>query len=232
MIETGYQYVSADETVVVAEPAGSLALASDFQGRLVLSWPNQKNRMATMIIDVACAQYETIVCSLSIPVNYAYSGQAVFTNPTIKMTGGRPSVPQIQVTIGNRNGVSQNVVGSWYGAPGSLTDTGPPMLFPGTTPGTRPVRLYGLAFDDAGNLSFNGNQVIPSIVAGYHGSRGVRVQLSDATGTAGSQAVFARDGSLTSSTAGSTGHATCWKAVGQIGYCSTAVSSSGTCTCN
>lgn len=31
---------------------------------------------------------------------------------------------------------------------------------------------------------------------------------------------------------GSTGHATCWKAGGVIGYCSSVVASDGTCTCN
>ena len=31
---------------------------------------------------------------------------------------------------------------------------------------------------------------------------------------------------------GSTGHATCWKNAGQLGYCTTALSSSGTCRCN
>lgn len=31
---------------------------------------------------------------------------------------------------------------------------------------------------------------------------------------------------------GATGHATCWKSAGQVGYCSSAVNSSGICTCN
>jgi hypothetical protein len=36
----------------------------------------------------------------------------------------------------------------------------------------------------------------------------------------------------TNSPAGLTGHATCWKPNGQIGYCSTPLNSSGVCTCN
>lgn len=36
----------------------------------------------------------------------------------------------------------------------------------------------------------------------------------------------------TNTPAGSAGHATCWKASGQIGYCSTPLNSSGVCTCN
>jgi hypothetical protein len=42
----------------------------------------------------------------------------------------------------------------------------------------------------------------------------------------------APQGHFDSRAAGSTGHATCWKAGGQIGYCSTPLNSSGICTCN
>ena len=63
--------------------------------------------MALMILDVACAGREANSCTMSIPVNYAFLHEPVFTNPTIKLNNG---VPQVQVTIGNRNGVSQAVV--------------------------------------------------------------------------------------------------------------------------
>jgi len=43
-------------------------------------------------------------------------------NPTIRMLSGQP---QLQVTIGNRNGTSQNVLASWYGSAGES-----PALFP------------------------------------------------------------------------------------------------------
>jgi len=219
MIQSGYHAISRDGTIVVAE-------SPDLQGRLILSWPNNSNRMALMIIDVSCAQLDK-ACSLSVPVNYAYGGEAVFTEPTVKLTGGNPSLPQLQVTIGNRNGVSQNILASWYGAAGES-----PSLFPGTAVGTTEVKSYGFTFDDAGNLSFDGNKMIPSTVIGFHGSSGTKLQLSDGSGVNSGQAVFAGDGSLTNSTAGSAGHATCWKAVGQLGYCSTAFSSTGTCICN
>jgi len=166
MIETGYQSISTDGTIVVAQAAGSSSLnaAGDLQGRLVLSWPNNANRMATMIIDVACAQYESVVgCSFNVPVNYAYAGQAVFTNPTIKLTGGRPSVPQIQVTIGNRNGVSQNVIATWYGSAGAATNAGGPVLFPRTALGRTAVPLVGLTSDGAGNLTTAQQMIVGSI---------------------------------------------------------------------
>jgi hypothetical protein len=166
MIETGYQSISADGTIVVAQPAGSIPLnaAGDLQGRLVLSWPNNANRMATMFIDVACAQHESVVgCSFNVPVNYAYLGEAVFTNPTVKLSGGTLSVPQIQVTIGNRNGISQNVIATWYGSAGAATNSGGPVLFPGTAPGTTAVRLVGLTSDGAGNLTTAQQMIVGSI---------------------------------------------------------------------
>jgi len=166
MIETGYESISADGTIVVAQAAGSSSskAAGDLQGRLVLSWPNNANRMATMIIDVACAQYESVVgCSFNVPVNYAYAGLAVFTNPTIKLTGGTPSVPQIQVTIGNRNGVSQNVIATWYGSAGAATNAGGPVLFPRTALGTAAVPLVGLTSDSAGNLATGQQMTVGSI---------------------------------------------------------------------
>lgn len=165
MIESGYQPIRADGTVVVAQAAGSLSSAAgDLQGRLVLSWPNNGNRMATMIIDVACAQYESVVgCSFNVPVNYAYAGQAVFTNPAIKLTGGTPSVPQIQVTIGNRNGVSQNVIATWYGSAGAATNTGGPVLFPRTALGMTAVPLVGLTSDIDGNLTTAQQMIVGTI---------------------------------------------------------------------
>ncbi|GEM_PF-3469089 len=166
MIETGYRPISSDGTIVVAQPAGSSSskVAGDLQGRLVLSWPNNANRMATMIVDVACAQYESVVgCSLNVPVNYAYAGQAVFTNPTIKLSGERPGVPQIQVTIGNRNGASQNVIATWYGSAGAVTNTGAPILFPRTAPGRIAVPLVGLTSDAAGNLTTAQQMIVGSI---------------------------------------------------------------------
>jgi hypothetical protein len=218
MIQTGSRAIKSDGTIVVAQ-------SNDLQGRLILSWPANGNRMALMILDIACAQSDG-ACSFSIPVNYSYGEEAVFSNPTVKLTSDSPRIPQLQVTIGNRNGVAQSVMASWYGSAGES-----PTLFPSDALGGTAVTLYGLAFDAVGNLNFNGNKIIPSTVNGYHGG-GVKLQLSDGTGTTNSQAVFASDGSLTNSKEGSAGHATCWKAVGQIGYCSSVVSSTGTCICN
>ncbi|MGA2019605.1 MAG: hypothetical protein ABSH02_03375 [Candidatus Sulfotelmatobacter sp.] len=164
MIETGSQYITADGTIVVAQPHGTAAVAGDLNGRLVLSWPSNTNRSAMMIIDVACAQYESVAgCSFNVPVNYAYTGQAVFTSPTIKLNGGSPSVPQIQVTIGNRNGVSQSVIATWYGSAGASTNAGGPTLFPGTSPGTTAIPLVGLTSDGAGNLTTGQQMIVGSI---------------------------------------------------------------------
>ena len=117
-----------------------------------------------MIIDVACAQYEKIVCSFNIPLNYAYAGQAVFLNPTVKLNGGDGlSVPQIQVTIGNRNGVSQNVIATWYGVAGAPTNAGGPVLFPGIIPGTDTVLLVGQTVDDIGNTTVHGSLTTPKL---------------------------------------------------------------------
>lgn len=89
-----------------------------------------------------------------------------------------------------------------------------------------------LSADDAGGQEFGGNVILPATLTGYHGNGGVKVQLSDGTGTAEALAVFAGDGSVTTSRAGAAGHITCWKAVGKLGYCSSAVSADGTCSCN
>lgn len=70
-----------------------------------------------------------------------------------------------------------------------------------------------------------------NVTGGYY-VNGAKALVSHGAGAAGSQAIFASDGSVTSSTAGSPGHVTCWKAIGQIGYCSTAIGTDGTCTCN
>ncbi len=163
MIETGSKFITADRTIVVAEPRGSSSVAGDLNGRLILSWPNSNHRSAMLVIDVACAQYESGNCSFNVPINYAYTGEGVFTNPTIRFTGGHPSVPQIQVTIENRNGVSQNVVATWYGSAGASTNSGGPVLFPGTTLGTTVIPLVGLTSDRAGNLTTGRQMSVGSI---------------------------------------------------------------------
>lgn len=168
MMQTGYLSVSSDGTIVVAQGYGATAYVGDLEGRLILSWPNNTNRAATMIIDVACAQFETVSCTLNVPVNYSYEGQTVFTSPTIKLTSGTPAVPQIQVTVGNRNGVSQNVLASWYGAPGDNM-----VLFPQTAAGTTAVPLVGsnpTVFAD-----------LPTCVSGLKGQTAVVTDSSIAT---------------------------------------------------
>jgi hypothetical protein len=164
MIETGSQMVTSDGPIIVAQPSGTAAVAGDFSGRLILNWPNNDHREATMIVDVACAQYESGACQFNVPVNYAFAGQAVFSDPTIKFTGGVPRVPQIQVTIGNRNGVSQNVMATWYGVAGAATNAGGPQLFPnGVSLASEAVRLVGLRVDAAGNLTTAGQISVGSM---------------------------------------------------------------------
>jgi hypothetical protein len=82
-----------------------------------------------------------------------------------------------------------------------------------------------------GGYYIGSNEVIPSSATGYTGSGKVVLSTSPTfTGTI-------TDGSNTIPTVGSTtaGQASCTKSVGPpviIGYCSTVVSSSGSCTCN
>jgi len=85
--------------------------------------------------------------------------------------------------------------------------------------------------DNVGNQGFGGNVILPATLTGYHGSGGLKVQMSDGNGSADEQAVFGSDGSVTNSKGGAAGHATCWKEVGKLGYCSSAVNPDGTCTC-
>lgn len=155
-IETGYQAISGDGAIVVAETQGTAARAGDMSGILVLTWPNNTNRSHTMVLQVGCSQFETLSCSMNILTNNAYNGQAVFTNPVMKLTGLAPSNAQIQVTIGNRNGISQNVVAAWYGAPFSVTNNAAPKLFPGTSLGVGALATTGIVSDISGNYATPG----------------------------------------------------------------------------
>jgi hypothetical protein len=164
MIETGARLVSSDGPIIVAQPDGTAAVSGDFSGRLILNWPHNHDREATMIIDVACAQHEAGACQFNVPVNYAYAGESVFSDPTIKLTGGALRVPQIQVTIGNRNGVSQNVMATWYGVAGAATNAGGPRLFPnGVSLASKEIRLTGLRSDAVGNLTTAGQMTVASM---------------------------------------------------------------------
>lgn len=138
MIQQGSAPITNNGTIVAAQ-------GFDLQGRLILSWANNSNRMALMILDVACAGKEASSCTMSIPVNYAFMREAVFTNPTIKLSNG---VPQVQVTIGDRNGVSQAVVASWYGVAGEN-----PELFPNASAGEDAIPVIGMTSDVQGKLS-------------------------------------------------------------------------------
>lgn len=150
IVETGYAPITSDGTIVVAQ-----ASSGDFEGRLIITWPNSSTRAATMIIDVACADAETISCSMDVPVNYASDGNAVFSNPVIKLAGGSPSVPQLQLTIGNRAGFSENVTATWLGSPGQASNSGTPALFPGSGLGTVAVATVGTLEDISGNFSIS-----------------------------------------------------------------------------
>lgn len=62
---------------------------------------------------------------------------------------------------------------------------------------------------------------------------GAQKLISGQSGAAGTTEVFAVSNTgIITAAGGSTGHATCWKAGGVIGYCSTVVAADGTCTCN
>jgi hypothetical protein len=138
MIQQDSKPISDDGPVVVAQ-------GLDLQGRLILNWANNARRMALMVLDVSCARNEVNACAVSVPVNYAFQQQPVLTNPTIKLING---IPQIQVTVGNRNGVSEALGATWYGAAGDN-----PELFPNGPLGNAPVPLVGITSDVQGNLS-------------------------------------------------------------------------------
>ena len=143
-ITTGYRSISADGQVVVAQ-------GNDLQGRLYITWPNNTNRFHSMILDVSCAQFESGVCSLNEVSNYAYLGQAVLSSPSIYLSSGQP---QVVVTVGNRNGVTQNMTAFWIGAAGDTF--GGPALFPGTAVGGTLLSLSGVTVDTAGNQTVHG----------------------------------------------------------------------------
>jgi len=67
------------------------------------------------------------------------------------------------VTIVNRNGVSQNVIATWYGSAGAATNAGGPVLFPRTALGRTAVPLVGLTSDGAGNLTTGQQMTVGSI---------------------------------------------------------------------
>ena len=66
------------------------------------------------------------------------------------------------------------------------------------------------------------------------GNQGTGVKLQHSTGnpSTGGMAVYDAAGDTINAVTPSVNAAACWKANGVIGYCSTAVASSGSCTCN
>lgn len=156
LFQTGAQSINADGTIIVAQSV-------NLQGTVHLSWPNNTNRMQYMDIKVGCAQFDT-VCSLTVLGNYAFSGQVVLTNPVIKLNAS--NVPQLQITVGNRNGISQPIVATWFGTAGlGLDDTA---LFPGGTVGSTAVASQGITLDTLGNATFSShlNQSVTKTFAG------------------------------------------------------------------
>jgi hypothetical protein len=155
-IAKGYQYIDQDGTVAAALGQG------DLSGRLILSWPNRAGRYHQVILDVACERNDTTSCVMNIPVNYAYGNQPVISNPRIVdyiSPGGRgqgcgqaqvPRCAQILVTIGNRNGVAQNLIATWFGS----TDEFVFLLPGGNTPiGTTPVTTVSNPTTQAADFS-------------------------------------------------------------------------------
>jgi hypothetical protein len=138
VISKAYLPVSADGTIKVAA-AGSL------QGRFTIEWPSNASRYDVMTVDVACVAFEGQPCYLS-SSDYAFGGSQVFTNPKI-FRDSSGIVPYLVVTVGNRNGVSQNVIVTWTG---SAVDE--PNLFPTTaTLGASPQVTYGSTFSQLGS---------------------------------------------------------------------------------
>ncbi len=146
-IAKAYQPISADGTIVAIQAAnngyyfGSNALS----GRLILVWPNNSPRFQEMVIDVGCVYGDTAGCTLNVVQNYAEYGEYVITNPRLVELSSS-SQPQILVDVGNRNGVSQNIIATWYGDSNETV-----FLLPGSfsSIGTVPVTSHGSNFSSA-----------------------------------------------------------------------------------
>lgn len=107
---------------------------------------------------------------------------------------------------------TRNTVGNAIGSSNFLSD--PLTVNASVFLNTGAVYAPGLSFNNGGGgcLANMSTCVIPAGVTSYLGTSGTKVVLG--------------------TNAGASGRATCWKADGSIGYCSTTVNSSGACTCN
>jgi hypothetical protein len=137
VINKAYLPISADGTIKIAS-------GSSLVGRFIIEWPSFSSRYDAMMIDVSCTAFEGQPCYLS-SSQYAFGASNVFSNPQIfrDNSGG---TPYLVVDVGNRNGVSQNMIVTWMGSAANA-----PNLFPTGTLGASPQVTYGYSFSQSGS---------------------------------------------------------------------------------
>lgn len=108
-------------------------------------YANGTNRIHGMKIDVGANRFDTGRYNISVPVQYAFNGQAVITNPRVVYDAN--SAPQLVVTIGNRNSASVQMFAQYSGTSDHI-----PMILNGATVGTTPATtVYSYMVDRFGN---------------------------------------------------------------------------------
>lgn len=142
--------VSTDQDVVVA--TGSM-LSGEYW-----VYANGTNRDHAMEIIVGANRFDSGHYNISVPLQYAFTNQAVITNPRIVYDAN--SAPQLVVTIGNRNSAAVQLFAQYYG-----TQDHVPTLLNGATVGTTPaITTYSDMVDLTGN-EVNGQNYTATRVA-------------------------------------------------------------------
>lgn len=142
--------VTADQDVVIARGPN---LGGDYW-----VYANGSNRGHSIEIKVAAQRFDTSHYNISVPLQYAFSGQAVITNPRVVFDAN--SVPQLVVSIGNRNSANVNLFAQYHGTQDHVPD-----LLPGVAVGTTPATTtYSNMVDLQGNV-VNGQNYTATRVA-------------------------------------------------------------------
>lgn len=145
-----YNYlVSADGDVVIASGP---ALSGNYW-----IYANGSNRDHSMMVNVGANRFDTGHYNISVPMQYAFNGQAVITNPRVVYDSN--SLPQLVVTIGNRNSANIQMFAQYYGTQDHI-----PTILPGSSVGTTPAtNTYSYMVDLFGNVVSNANYEGPRV---------------------------------------------------------------------
>lgn len=159
------------------------------------------------------------------------TGPITYTSPTFDGSGNVTAAATV---------TSQTGTGSTFAMDASPTFSGNVGI--GTSGALGPLHIYPGAATDS--------LVLQVGEPGFPLTYGVRLRADSATGIYGWYGWAASSQSATpiltmnrvnndvviggtvAAAGGSTNHATCWKAAGVLGYCSTVVAADGSCTCN